>query len=200
MKHALELLQMESRRAALSNDEREALRESLMSYIDKHPVEAESETPAKSKKKLSKQITKRGSLSPKLLSVAVVLVGLMTAGGLVYASGKSVPGEGLYRVKGINEKVKRSLALSDESRIKVEIALAKERLLEAEKLERNNRLYGNIKTRLHNDFDHHVKTATDNIKALIQQNKISEAMNYNLSLAAVVSSHQAIIGFLKSEQ
>lgn len=59
---------------------------------------------------------------------ASILVGLSLIGGTAFASGGSIPGDLLYPLKMVKEKVQMTLAVSDESKVNLQANFAQARL------------------------------------------------------------------------
>ncbi|MDP2212127.1 MAG: DUF5667 domain-containing protein [Candidatus Aquicultor sp.] len=69
-----------------------------------------------------------------LSSAAAAAAIVIAAGGLVYASGDSMPGSPLYGVKRATEKVQLALTLDEESKAKLHYSLAQKRIDEAKSM------------------------------------------------------------------
>jgi hypothetical protein len=191
MKQKLEMLRQKSRTALLLEEEREAMRDSLVLYINKNPIVLKQ--PVRSKKSY---------LAPKkkprsLLFLAIPVVLLLAAGSVSYAAERTLPGDALYPVKvGFNEPVRRVLAFTEGRKAQIELDLATRRLMEAEQLQGQERLKDSVKESLSANFKTHVQSVTDHIKQLTKENRIQDALQANLDLMAAIGSHQAIISLV----
>ncbi|MDI6817616.1 MAG: DUF5667 domain-containing protein, partial [Actinomycetota bacterium] len=74
-----------------------------------------------------------------LSSAAAAAAIVIAAGGLVYASGDSMPGSPLYGVKRATEKVKLAMTFNEESRAKLHYALAQKRIDEAKSMAKSGK-------------------------------------------------------------
>jgi hypothetical protein len=186
MRSPFDILQQESRITRLYEEEREAMRESLMAYMKQKPIPENKAASKKQNHILSQYITGR------TLLVLVILIVILAGAGVSYAAERAIPGDMLYFVKkDFNEKAQHFLVFSDSSKIDLEVSLASQRLMEAEKLNAHRRLSNSAKNNLSTEFKHHISVASDTIKKMVKENKIEDALKANLNLAAAISAHQS---------
>ena len=74
-----------------------------------------------------------------LSSAAAAAAIVIAAGGLVYASGDSMPGSPLYGVKRATEKVKLAVTFNEESKAKLHYSLAQKRIDEAKSMAKSGK-------------------------------------------------------------
>ncbi len=79
--------------------------------------------------------------TPMLAAFAAVFLTVVAAGGTTVASGSSIPGETLYPIKSVKEKVEECIARSSEHKAQVHAKLARERGREMHELIRKGRIH-----------------------------------------------------------
>jgi hypothetical protein len=189
MKQKLETLQRESQATYLSDEERQAMRESLLSYINKNPAPGT----------VSHKSATAGIISQYAFKFSLFFACVLSAAGISLAAERAVPGNFLYPVKThINEKVRGALSLTTQTKAHNEVYLAARRLVEAEVLEHQSKLVGSIKEALSKDFMTHIANAGGYIKALSAENNTEAAFQTNLELMAAVEGHQPIMAVLNA--
>ncbi|MFA5877022.1 MAG: DUF5667 domain-containing protein [Candidatus Paceibacterota bacterium] len=123
----------------------------------------------------------------KYIPIAIVL-GLLLSGTASYAAEGSMPGDLLYPVKvSVNEKVGGALALSPESKAKLQAKLAERRLLEATNLAAEDKLTADVSAELSSDFSTHADSAVEYTKELEKKDAaiaIGFASNFESNLVA----------------
>jgi hypothetical protein len=182
----LDMLQQHSSEVGLLDEERKQLRESLLAYMEKTPVQAIPDTYAP----VQSHYFSKGF-------VVAVLAGLIVASsGVAFAASRAVPGDMLYPIKvGINEKVMGYMAISNERKATVEAHLAAERLEEAQQLHAEAKLDDTTAQHLRTNFNAHVsafETRVEKIKkvdveqaATVEANFKSSLSNYSTVLPTV---------------
>jgi hypothetical protein len=193
MKH-LEILQRQSQDTHLMDEERQVIRESLMTYINKHPA---SNNPIKKKSWIDNCYPANWSTSIWLL--VTVFVFSLAGAAVVSAAQESIPGDFLYVVKtSIKEPIQQTLAFGDKRKAETEISFAEHRLIEAENLQKASRLTDSLKVTLGKNFQMHVQRASDNIKKMANNSHIDDALAANYLLVSTVGSHAPMVTILTS--
>ncbi|MBX4198128.1 hypothetical protein KW782_02215 [Candidatus Parcubacteria bacterium] len=190
MKGKFKILQEESQKVALDESERQALRDSLMSYMEKTPVRepviAQSEAESK-----RRNITKTSG------TLGILILLLLAGIGVSYAAEQTVPGDNLYPVKvSVTEKVRGTLCFSEKRRAEHEAALIDRRLQEAEKLHDQSRLSANVRQAMADDFSHHVQTLSQHVQMLTQNNNRDAAEKITAKLESSLSTHADVVHIL----
>ena len=128
----------------------------------------------------------------KYIPIAIVL-GLLLSGTASYAAEGSMPGDLLYPVKvGVNEKVGGALALSSESKAKLQAEFAERRLSEATNLAVDNKLTADVRAKLSDDFAKHADSAVARTKDLEKKN-VAIAIGLASNFESNLSAHEALL-------
>jgi hypothetical protein len=177
----LELLHNESNRVSLYDEERKQLRDSLLAYMDKVPVQPMEES----------LIIQKPSRMGLIMAIAAAL--LVGGAGISYAAEHSLPGDALYPVKvGVNEKVKGFFAFSDEKQASFEATLVAERLEEAEKLHAEARLDASTQETLRVHFNNH-KEAYETKLNSVKNTNADAASKIDASFKSSLKAHATIL-------
>lgn len=123
------------KKISLTNTERLAIRENLKVMVHERPI-IRTNTPAHS------FFAFRTLFSRSLQgSIGAFLFLVLAGGSVAYGAGNAVPGDMLYPVKvNLNEKIQMAFANTSTKKVKLHVALANERLKEAETLVAEGRL------------------------------------------------------------
>lgn len=184
MKRELEMLQNHSSGSGLEDAERQALRDSLMSYMDRNPAKAPVALKARG-------IHSFGYVNTML---AVALVAVFAFGSVSYAAERAVPGDALYPMKrGVNEKVRGFFAVTDRSKAELEVSLASRRLDEAEKLQSESKLNGDVAAQLSTDLSAHVANIKAQEQHLSTMHDDQDAADTETKLQSSLNAHAAVI-------
>lgn len=134
----------------LSQTAKERMQHTLSEYADFHAVDASvrAGTESRSHTQVSSQswfaalfMNSNRMTMPALGIVALLLVG----SGTSFAAQGSVPGDTLYPVKiTINENIREAMTFGDEAEARLAIDLLEERIAEAEQLEAEGKLTGEL--------------------------------------------------------
>jgi hypothetical protein len=186
MKHRLELLHRQSRSTALQDEERQALRESLMSYMDRVPVK-DREVVVASGRRITKGMWAAISL------LVLILVG----GGVAYAAESAMPGHTLYSFKrDINEKVLSFITVTPERKAELDVTLANRRLEEAEYLQDRSELSTEIKTMLMTDLGLQIQGFGQHLQELNKKNNTNTATEISNKLESTFKAHAGVLPLL----
>lgn len=171
----------------LSDQERSALREKLVSQM------AQTSLPAASRRMYSRTLTR--NRIKRTMPIAL-LIALLMSGGVSYAAEGTAPGDTLYPIKvHVNENVRGAIALSDTAKAKLEVDLAARRLQEAEKLESEHRLDATTTAALRVEFEQHRSRADEHIRS-VEGKSSDDAAEISLDLDTRLDSHRSTLGLL----
>ena len=131
----------------------------------------------------------------KTMPIAL-LIALLMSGSVSYAAEGTTPGDTLYPIKvHVNEQVRSALALGDVAKAKLEVDLANRRLVEAEKLQSEQRLDATTSLELKADFNEHRARAGEHIKNL-ESSHDEDAAAISLDLNTHISEHHDVLSSL----
>lgn len=182
----LDILRNESSIVSLLEEERNQIRESLLSYIDK--------TPAQSGGISFPQVR---SPYTRWIVVAVVAGFIVASSGISYAASRSVPGDLLYPIKvGVNEKVMGYMAFSSKSKAEVQVDLAERRLEEAVKLQQGSDTDAQMWVDLRTNFNTHVATYESRVEKLKEVDEVA-AETIDKKFKASLEEHSSVVAVLQ---
>lgn len=133
------------------------------------------------------------------IAFIVLLVALLTGGGVTAVANVAKPGDALYGYKlSVNEPIRSALALSDVSKAKVETDLADRRLSEAEKVAVQGTLSTDVRQNLEDNFQAHATRVAELVAALQAKKDFHEAANANADLGTSLDAHVKILSTLSA--
>ena len=128
------------------------------------------------------------------IPIAVILIFVLTAGSTVFAAKKSLPGDKLYPVKMLNEKVESIMALGPKAKAQVEVSHAISRLEEVEQLVTSNKQLGKGSgEEMGNNFQAQAQDATDNINELKNNGREEDASKIHSDFKTMLTVHEKTI-------
>ncbi len=132
----------------------------------------------------------------KFMPIIIALV-LVLGGGTTFAANGSLPGDILYPVKiHVNEGVESALAVSSETKAKVNLNQATRRLEEAEKLAFEGRLSASTQADIESKFTKKSVEATGIIDRLRASGSVDAAATLSSDFESSLRAHQRIIANL----
>ncbi len=131
-----------------------------------------------------------------MMAVAIGLVTLSSAGGAVFASEASLPGDRLYRVKRWSEEVRAKLAFSADSRFWVRAEQAERRLTEAEAVMNGLMMEDEDAAGFDGRREAKLKLAMDAYAAHVVAMNANAPENFEAMFAVdrVVERHESLVG------
>ncbi|GEM_PF-6311058 len=186
-----------TKQVALLLSSKDRIREALVSSIAAHPYSSLSFI-----KKMYVGFGERidtimpsRSLRTALLSFPVIL--FLIAGGVRYVAGESLPGDFLYSVKQMDERVQKVLARSGIVSAAAESHVIEMRLEEAERMIFQERANSAVNIRFTQDFNNYLVAAQDRIHVIDQvgQSPLIIA-KIAAELQGLMRAHQHVIGSL----
>ncbi len=134
--------------------------------------------------------------SPRPLAFALVLA-ILFGGGIAFGSQQALPGDVLYPIKIAGETIHASLTVDAKHRANLETELAIKRLGEAEKLAAKNELTPDIKQKIEENFDVHVKSVANRIQKFEDEKNIGDASEVASNFENSIDVHSRILDALK---
>lgn len=185
MKKKLDQLHKESVEVELTADERQQLRESLLTYIQSHPHGPPEVSPFPHKK------------GKRLLAVAVIVLALIAGASVSYAASGALPGTFFYPVRTrVNERLMELIAFSPGRRASLEATLALRRLQEAEDLEKQAKLTPSLQTQIDTHFKYHLLAYEINLNMVKGRSGPHKADTITTSFASSLLTHTRILATL----
>lgn len=125
---------------------------------------------------------------------AIVVILLLLGGGTSYVAQGTVPGDALYPVKvDVNDNVRALLAVSDQAKAKLNLDLAHERLMEAEKLAASGKLNADASTQLQTRLKTHVDNAQKNTDAIEASGDLETAATVHATFEGMFKSYASVL-------
>lgn len=150
---------------SLNVDEKNKIRDFLKYHMKENPIIEISPNIKPDQNLISKFFPNFQKILGNHMKLAgVALVTLLVFSGSVYASQNSLPGDVLYPAKILSEKIRGSLAWSEEKKAEVAAEIALTRLEETEELKKIDRLDNKTKTKLQTSFVESSKYSLDVIE------------------------------------
>lgn len=197
----------EAKKIRLEKDDKNSIRNFLMSFIEKNPVRQEEFLRHQKEIKpvgawsnyLTRYLTRnfdistyRNLLRPMTL---ILIIALVVGGGASVAAENSIPGDVLFPVKvEVNERVMTFLAFSDEAKVKVEAKKAERRLEEAVKLSAEGRLNAEASAKIEDNFEKFADRVEARIEKLKAEGKAEAALEATSNFEAALQAHEEILG------
>lgn len=174
MDKQLKKLSQDLKNICLHRDEKSAVRENILQYLEQNPVNH-------LEKESMQQFAAWRSLftffSRKPIAALMVLVLVFTSAGISYASNSALPGDFLYPVKfNINEEIIASFKFSKEEKVDWEIKRSEKRINEAKKLKEKNLFDEEKKNFLADKLGNHL-SKIDKIKSALKKDIASNVEN-----------------------
>lgn len=131
----------------------------------------------------------------------------LTASGAVFVSQSSLPGDALYPIKILSERVNVAASLSPEARVKTQLLNAETRVKEFSALvEKNSALPAPDKKRFHeaaekamNNFNTQVSNSLEETSNLKKNNNLERAMKIENDIHSAISSYGDILSDTKEK-
>jgi len=188
----------------LSQKEKELSRTRVVDFMKQHPIKTiatRKQNRARffeTERTLFVSIGKKHILMPLTLIIAILL-----GGSVSYAAEGAFPGDTLYPIKiTVNEGVQNLLAVSAESKAKLQVELANERLKEAEVLVINNRLNAQTQAKVEAQFQSHAEKVQKLVEKIEKEEKGDHrgarvAAEVHANLESVLNAHEDVLVRIK---
>ncbi len=180
------------KKVSLRDDEKNAVRENLISYIKSTDVRNPDEGRPSFRSQLLTLISLRNM--PIVLSIMLLL-----GGGVTLAAENSLPGELFYPVKGVSEKARVTFALSEETKAEFESKFASRRLEEAEKLMVKGELSAEERADLETRFEAHAERVNKHIEKLREKKSFEVAAEISSELESSLMAHSRVLARLSGD-
>lgn len=187
------------RKAALSEREREIMKDEVRLFIVKHPVRPSFyESLFARLQNVHAGLSIESVTGPRLHPVLAGLLIVFVGAGTSYAAENALPGDALYAVKTlVNEPVRAALAVTSEAKVKLNVALAERRLEEAGTLATEGRLTADTREQIEAKLDKHVKVVEARTSALAEvESALAFALDTQTTLEAALKAHESALGEL----
>lgn len=201
-RQVIEKLKQTTSVARLSDLERQRGRNSLIQFMQAHPVREghsprhlrqirgrETFLPAPAGPTFSLFLTKKYMMA----TLAIILV-LALSGGVTYAAEGTLPGDVLYPIKvKVNEEVWAALATSAEAEADWNVRRAERRLEEAAVLVATGRLNDETRARIEERFTAHAERVQARVEKFESEGKEEQAERVAERLAVSLQVHERIL-------
>jgi len=183
---------------SLTREEKVAMREKLVLYMEYKPIRDAFSAPERSFiERFSMPFFRAHHFSGAFLIAAVVASSTF---GVSFAAEDSLPGDLLYNIKvNINEEIKTAFLSSEESRITWERERAERRLVEASQLEAEGRLDDEKQQKVSELFAEHTSAMVEQVRAVEESDPVFAAEMSSM-LEDSLDAHEAVLARLIVEQ
>ncbi len=171
MKNSFKKVIKKAKEVSLTNDERGSMRLQLLDHLDTIPIAAEIGWREEIPSRVSIFSFIRSYAATSALMPALLLMVLIGGGTLTLASQGSLPGDAMYSMKQISEKIDLFFAFTPGAEARVNAIQAVRRLEEAEALSSQGKLDGVTKVALESSFSKASNAALKGIGELETENK-----------------------------
>jgi hypothetical protein len=191
-----QFLKQTSREVVLRTEDKNLMREHLVSYMEFKPLRTSAETVSK-----PSLFSILGLFRAHHLTGAFMIAILVTTGtfGMSFAADDALPGDLLYPMKvKVNEGVKTVFILSDEARIVYERERAELRLHEASRLASEGRLDPKRQATVSKLFAEHTDSITQRVQNTERVDPVFAA-EMSAELETALSTHEVVLARLMVE-
>lgn len=181
---------------ALGGADKKRIRDNVVAFMKDNPVKSGNHRGPLGVLFGAGYISKYGNFKMVAVSLASFLI---FVGGFAYAADVSLPGQALYVVKtGVNEKVLGLFAVSNNAKARLEVKLAEERLVEAEKLSVDNRLDTQLALEISNRFRKHADKANTILATIESKKESNDIYDVSIKYESSLVVHSEILTKLES--
>ena len=132
--------------------------------------------------------------------IAVLLVAVLTGGGVSVVAENSLPGDLLYPVKiNINENVVAVFSLTAKAKAEWEVKRVERRLGEAVKLAEKGELKGDVLTKIESNFSAHADRVESRIKMLEEKGDSRAAVELAEKFETSLEAHEDVLSRLSTK-
>ena len=171
-----------ARQKVLTKDEKDAVRNNLLSFMAAHPIRAGTNAPSFSRKYLP-------HLVPLLAVLTIALIGV----GTVSAAEGTLPTDRLYPVKiYINEPLQRAFARTPEAKAQMDARFVLRRLDEGKALEHTDALTQKTQERLEKIVERQTKHMEKELKTLRRKGQEKRAEKIVETLEQAVDEQETL--------
>ena len=193
----LEKFISDARSVSLKEEEKSAMRQTLVSFVRTHPVMIGVET---------RQVEQRPGILQGLVSLMfkpmplVLIIALIFGGSASFAAEQALPGDALYPVKvRVNEEVRGWVTLTPEAKAQWEARKAERRLLEAEKLVSRGEFNTQASAHIEENFEAHAQRVTERTEAFSDKENFEAAADVSARFETSLMAHERILEKLVNE-
>jgi hypothetical protein len=202
MKHRFKHIVKSAKEVSLTSDEKDDLRRSIVAHLESHPLTAESGTFTVQKPISCFHWTGGYFGSKRMLAVpCIFMLLILVSAGVSFASTSALPGNILYPIKILNEKINSSFISDPVKRVKVLTVNAMNRLEEAEKLYLNGKLDEATELKLAKSFETDSGLVGQSLTALQKTTYKESGMQAGLKFREDLDRHHKILAsFIKPDE
>src|SRR3989338_4267734 len=197
MENMLEKFISDARSVSLKEEEKSAMRQTLVSFVRTHPGMIGVET---------RQVEQRPGILQGLVSLMfkpmplVLIIALIFGGSASFAAEQALPGDALYPVKvRVNEEVRGWVTLTPEAKAQWEARKAERRLLEAEKLVSRGEFNTQASAHIEENFEAHAQRVTERTEAFSDKENFEAAADVSARFETSLMAHERILEKLVNE-
>ncbi|MFA5997517.1 MAG: hypothetical protein WC791_03455 [Candidatus Paceibacterota bacterium] len=195
MNNIIKQLKRGAKNTRLSSAEKGDMRSVLLQYVKSHPVD---QTVFASRAIPSPYIFSKFR-NKKTIS-AFVIGSLLVGSSVSFAAEGSVPGDILYPVKvGVNENVRRVVAVTPEAKAALDVALVERRLVEIEKLAALPDTPAELHELAAVNLGKYMHAAEERFETVENDNDGDEDTHIVTNLSAVLSVHEQILSDIQAD-
>ena len=189
-----------SKNIKLNKSEKAEMRQSIFNFISKNPVRSNMEVGLGLQ---SRRIFWDWStlFNQKINFISVVaillLIIILTGGGVAVGAEKALPGDVLYPVKiSVNEEVRSWFSISEEAKANWEIKRAERRLEEAEKLAEEGSLNDEVRGHIEANFEAHSQKVKERVEKFRTKENFDAAASLSLNFETALKAHDKVLSNL----
>ncbi len=179
-----------AKREKLSDTERSLLRSRIMEFISYNPIRGKMPV-----------LRERSSISifevryfAKAASLVLIIAVVAGGSGVSLAASSALPGDKLYSVKvNVNEGIESTLAMSPEARAVVNSKKVERRLVEAQTLDKENKLSPELQMVVEKKLEEHIDNLAEDIENLREEGNLELALETTSNLTPVLEAHKEIL-------
>jgi hypothetical protein len=168
----------EAKKIQLKLEDKTRVRERLYHFMEQNPLP---------------QTVPMTALFRKYAVAFTALIIILGVSGVSVAAEGTTPGNMLYPIKQMNEKIASSLIFSEKAKLRWEMRKVERRLEEAEKLAAKESLEAKRVAYLEEDFEKRARKINEKIAEYELKNKMAEAAEFSSNFETSLRAHDQIL-------
>ena len=186
-----------SKKVKLFEQERSVIKQSVLNFMKENPVRLESSA----RLILWSNIFSFNKFNLTNTMAKLLILTLMTGGGISFAAEQALPGDILYPIKiGVNEEARGWLEFSSEAKANWEVERAQRRLEEAEQLASEGSLNTETRAVIEANFRAHSEKVKDRIAEFENKENFNAAADVGSNFETSLKAHEKILARLLEEE
>ena len=130
----------------------------------------------------------------KAASLILIIAVVAGGSGVSLAASSALPGDKLYGIKvNVNESIEDSFARTTEAKVIVQSKKVERRLVEAQTLDKENKLSPEIQNIVEKKLEEHIDKLTEDIDDLRAEGNLELALETTSNLTPVLEAHKEIL-------